>query len=72
MGLAGWLGGRLTDERETLSSAAGMANPLMVLEEPNGSMNWSLVSVLARPSAKSKDIGSMSAGVRENRSIALS
>lgn len=62
----------LTEESETVSSAAGMVKPLMVVEDPNGSMNRSLVSVLARPSAKSKDIGSISAGARENRSMALS
>lgn len=64
--------GVLTDERETVSSAVGMVNPLIAVEEENESMNRPLESVLARPSAKSKEFWSMSAGFRENRSTALS
>lgn len=53
-----------------MSSAVGMLNPLMAADVPNGSMKRSLESALVKLSAKSKETGSMSAGFKENRSMA--
>ena len=57
------------DEGETASSV-GMVKPLIV-GVPNGSMNKSFVSALVI-SEKSKETGSISTGLTENRSMALS
>ena len=61
-----------TDDRETASSAVGMVNPLIAEGVSNGSRKRSLVSVFVKLSAKSKETGSMSVGVNENKSMALS
>lgn len=60
-----------TEESETVSSAVGMLKPLMAVGVPKGSRKRSLESAV-RLSAKSKETGSMSAGFKENRSMALS
>lgn len=62
----------LTDDIETVSSAAGGMDALIGGAAANGSMNGYLVSVLARLSAKSKHIGSMSAGLSKKRLTASS
>lgn len=64
--------GGLTEETEPASSAAGTVKLLKAVEAANGSMNRSLVSVLARLSGNWKGAGSMSAGVSENKSTVLS
>lgn len=61
----------LTDDSDTVSSV-GIVNPLIAVDAANGSRNKSLVSVFVKPSVKSKATGSISAGVNENRSRALS
>jgi len=63
--------GLFTDDVETVSSV-GMVKPLMADGVPNGSMKRSFVSLLVKLSAKSKETGSISAGVKEKRSMALS
>lgn len=55
-----------------MSSAAGIVKPLIAVGVPNGSMNKSLLSAFVKLSAKSNGTDSISAGFRENRSIALS
>lgn len=67
-----WSNWDRTEESEMVSSAVGMLNPLMAVGVPKGSMKRSFESGLVRLSPKSKETGSMSAGFREKRSIALS